>query len=412
MRHYSNAKGDGKLFNVTVADHTGEIRVTGFNEVYDQIYEALQIGQVYIVSGGTLKPKDGRYNTTSHGFEITLNRGCQFELTEEPGGPEAIPRHNFRFVPVDQLEQMPDNAQADLCAVIVSSQEPVTFTAKTSGKEMTKRVLELADQSQAKIELTVFGEPKQAFGEGAVVAVRNAKIGSWNAKSLTLWADSAITVNPDISQAHELMGWWRAQGSTQPLRSLSVQGGGGGGSKNARRIVFSDIDDQALGLNGDADAFQARCRVTHVKTDQRQLWYIACPSCKKKLVGADEMGDMQAHCDRCDKTVGGIRRWIFQATCNDTSGSRYVSFFDDTACVLLGGKTADEMAALRDNDPGGFERHFIASSFSTYMLRGRVKSEMYNDEARLKVSCTGLQPIDFLSEGQQLLREIHQMRSA
>eukprot|EP00964_Phaeocystis_antarctica_P035299 scaffold20158_cov45-Phaeocystis_antarctica.AAC.1 len=30
-----NAKGEGKLFNVLVADHTGDIRMTGFNETLD-----------------------------------------------------------------------------------------------------------------------------------------------------------------------------------------------------------------------------------------------------------------------------------------------------------------------------------------------------------------------------------------
>ena len=34
-----NAKGEGKLFNVLVADHTGDIRMTGFNETLDQYYE-------------------------------------------------------------------------------------------------------------------------------------------------------------------------------------------------------------------------------------------------------------------------------------------------------------------------------------------------------------------------------------
>ena len=37
-RTYRNAKGEGKLFNVLVADHTGDIRLTGFNEVLDQYY--------------------------------------------------------------------------------------------------------------------------------------------------------------------------------------------------------------------------------------------------------------------------------------------------------------------------------------------------------------------------------------
>ena len=54
-RTYRNAKGDGKLFNVLVADNTGDIRMTGFNETLDQFYERLQVGRCYVVSGGTIK---------------------------------------------------------------------------------------------------------------------------------------------------------------------------------------------------------------------------------------------------------------------------------------------------------------------------------------------------------------------
>ena len=61
-----------------------------------------------------------------------------------------------------------------------------------------------------------------------------------------------------------------------------------GAAGAARRIVFSDIDDLALGLNSDADVFQVRATLTHIKTDNRTMWYIACPGCKKKLATADE----------------------------------------------------------------------------------------------------------------------------
>lgn len=55
MRTYSNAKGEGKLFNLEIADQSGEIRVTGFNESHDAFYEKITVGRCYIVSGGTLK---------------------------------------------------------------------------------------------------------------------------------------------------------------------------------------------------------------------------------------------------------------------------------------------------------------------------------------------------------------------
>ncbi len=46
IRTYSNAKGEGRLFNVEFIDNTGEIRASGFNEQCDKFYELLQIDKV------------------------------------------------------------------------------------------------------------------------------------------------------------------------------------------------------------------------------------------------------------------------------------------------------------------------------------------------------------------------------
>lgn len=151
-----------------------------------------------------------------------------------------------------------------------------------------------------------------------------------------------------------------------------------------------------------------RCCVTHIKAD-RTLWYIACPHCKKKLTQADET-QLQAQCEKCDKTVMGSRRWIFVATCNDASGSRLVSFFDETGMVLLG-EPADQLAQYREQQPAAFDRYLIDHSFKSYTLRGRVKNETYQDEAKLKISCTNLVPLNYVDTGRALLQEIAALRS-
>ena len=46
IKHWSNQKGEGKLFSVTLMDETGEIRATGFNNVVDDLYEKLAEGKV------------------------------------------------------------------------------------------------------------------------------------------------------------------------------------------------------------------------------------------------------------------------------------------------------------------------------------------------------------------------------
>ena len=127
-RTYRNAKGEGKLcmplgleprtsrpatsrpqaglpltrltlprtVNVLVADNTGDIRMTGFNETLDQYYERLTVGRCYVVSGGTIKQANPQYNNTSHSCEITLGRQTTIEDSEEPSGPGSMVRVAWR----------------------------------------------------------------------------------------------------------------------------------------------------------------------------------------------------------------------------------------------------------------------------------------------------------------------------
>lgn len=46
IKHWSNQRGEGKLFSVTLMDETGEIRATGFNEAVDAFYNVLEEGKV------------------------------------------------------------------------------------------------------------------------------------------------------------------------------------------------------------------------------------------------------------------------------------------------------------------------------------------------------------------------------
>ncbi|KAI5285332.1 Replication factor A protein 1, partial [Ascosphaera aggregata] len=47
IRTYHNKNGEGKLFNATFIDGTGEIRATGFNDQVDKFYHLLEEGVVY-----------------------------------------------------------------------------------------------------------------------------------------------------------------------------------------------------------------------------------------------------------------------------------------------------------------------------------------------------------------------------
>ena len=127
------------------------------------------------------------------------------------------------------------------------------------------------------------------------------------------------------------------------------------------------------------------------------------------MAGADE-ANLGGTCEKCQREVSGTRRWIFSASCLDISGSRYVSFFDESGCKLLGA-TADELAPMKAEDPAAFDRYVAQRAFTRVVMRCTAKSDTYNEETRLKINCNAFTPIDYRAEAAKLLGEIGQMRA-
>lgn len=43
IRHWSNAKGEGKLFSMDLMDESGQIRVTAFRDQVDKFYDMIEV---------------------------------------------------------------------------------------------------------------------------------------------------------------------------------------------------------------------------------------------------------------------------------------------------------------------------------------------------------------------------------
>lgn len=73
IRHYNNAKGDGKVFSFDLLVSDGvEIRVTCINAVVDRFYDVIEVGKVYFISNGSFKPAQKNFNHLKNEWEIFL----------------------------------------------------------------------------------------------------------------------------------------------------------------------------------------------------------------------------------------------------------------------------------------------------------------------------------------------------
>jgi len=79
IRHYSNQRGEGRLFSVTLMDDSGEIKGTVWNAMVDELFEKLQETRVYFVSKARVNLAKKKFSTISNDYELSLDRGTEIE---------------------------------------------------------------------------------------------------------------------------------------------------------------------------------------------------------------------------------------------------------------------------------------------------------------------------------------------
>ena len=79
IRQWSNQKGEGRLFNVTFMDESGEISATGFNQAVDDFYEKLQEGKTYYISKARVGIAKKRFTNVSNEYDLSLSKETTIE---------------------------------------------------------------------------------------------------------------------------------------------------------------------------------------------------------------------------------------------------------------------------------------------------------------------------------------------
>jgi replication factor A1 len=73
VKEWSNSRGRGKLFNMTLMDETGEIRATGFNKAVDELFDRVEEGKVYFVSRARVNVAKKKFSNLANEYEIMLD---------------------------------------------------------------------------------------------------------------------------------------------------------------------------------------------------------------------------------------------------------------------------------------------------------------------------------------------------
>ncbi|XP_076916678.1 replication protein A 70 kDa DNA-binding subunit A-like [Bidens hawaiensis] len=410
LRHYNNVKGDGKVFSFDLLDADGdEIRTTCFNAVADQFYNQIEVGKVYFISKGNIKPAQKAYNHLNNEQEITLDYSSTIQPCLEDD--RSIPQQQFHFRPIAEIENLGNNTIIDIIGVVYSI-KPSSSIMKKNNTETLKQTLCLKDTSGRSVEVTLWGNFCNKEGQTLqnmcdsgtfpVLAIKAARVGEFNGKNVGTISTSQLFIEPDFPEGRELKTWYDNVGKNTPSISLSSDNI----ARTDVRKTISQIKDEKLGTNEKPDWITVSATLSYIKPEP--FCYTACPimlgdrKCSKKVT---QNSDDKWQCDRCDLAVDQCDyRYILQMQLEDHTGITWATAFQEAGEEIIG-ISAKELHCIRneEQDEDRFMEILRNALRNKYNFKLKVKVETYNDEQCVKSTVVNVEKIKFSSDTSFLL---------
>ncbi|KAG6814572.1 hypothetical protein H0H92_000100 [Tricholoma furcatifolium] len=375
IRTWSNARGEGKLFNVTLMDDTGEIRATGFNLVVDELYSKLEEGKVYYISKARVNLAKKKFSNLANDYELSLERNTEVEECLETSN---LPTIKYHFVPLNGLEEVAKDTTCDVIA-IVKEVGPLTEIVSKQNRNITKRELVLVDQSGFSVRMTLWGKQAEQYSaelDSPVIAFKGAKVSDFGGRSLSMVSSSTMAINPDIEECFEIRGWYDSRGAGQSFQAQPTGGGGGfsSGFKREEMRCIADVKEAQLGQQDKVEYFSTRATIMHIKAEN--IMYPACPTpgCSKKVI--DINGSWR--CEKCSKSFDAPEyRYTVALAVADYSGQAWLQGFNDVGVAVFG-MPAHELVEIRENNEARFNGILHKANCGTFNFACRAKQDEYN----------------------------------
>ena len=247
IRKFTNAKGEGQFFKVELSDASGTTSGTFFGQAVDLFFEKIHVGNVYVFSKGSVKAGNLRFDSSE--YVLTFDKCSEIQPGEED---HTIPRITFDFKALADIEQSIPGTLVDIRAVVYSASETITFTARSTNKELTKKVVGLWDSSGAGtgcfVDLALWGESAQqsGFDVGAVVLLKSARVGEYQGVK-NLSSPSSVEINPDHPEAFMLLAKFEALNSCGSMVQPSSRFRSTAAASSRKTIKAMHEEDMNLG---------------------------------------------------------------------------------------------------------------------------------------------------------------------
>lgn len=292
-----------------------------------------------------------------------------------------VPDVRYNFTSIGNLQSVEPNTTIDTIGVLKEVGESNEIISKTSSKPFTKRELTLVDDTMHSVRLTVWGKTAESFDvpPNSVIAFKGVKVSDFGGRSLSLLSSGTMNVDPDIDEAHKLKGWYDASGNSDNF--ITHQQSTGTVSRRQEYKTIAQINDERIGMSGDAEYFTLKATIMYVKHET--FAYPACASqgCNKKVV---ETEPGQWRCEKCDLTHPRPEwRYIMNINVSDHTGQMWLSGFDESGRDIMG-MSANELVEMKENDETTTraDKTFADATCKTWVFRCRAKLDTFQDQER------------------------------
>lgn len=201
-----SCKNGTKQLRLHLADASGTISAVVYNMEAVDFFKLFEIEKVYSICGFNINWAKKQFTHLEHDYEIILSYKCTTKLHENDS---CVPGISYNFVTIADIANMAEKQKVDCIAVCRDSH--FTTGRTKNNTEYHRRVLQLTDNSNASIKLTLWGDDARRWDNQPpfIVAVKGAIVSMYNeSKSLQMADGSTIKIDPDLPESHSLRNWY------------------------------------------------------------------------------------------------------------------------------------------------------------------------------------------------------------
>ncbi|XP_059076359.1 replication protein A 70 kDa DNA-binding subunit E-like [Cryptomeria japonica] len=353
IKAYSTATKNGHVFSFDIVDCDGsEIRITCFDEIAKLHSNRVDIGSHYIISKGSVKEANARYNKLNNHLEITLS---DTSILKHCTNEEQPDQQSPPFTPITELFHLTNNTLVDIIGLVLYVGDIIPIHRK-DGSQTQKRLVKINDLFGSKIDINLWGPMVEQKGlelknmltndSLLILALLNARVGYFNGKLINITVETTLHINPNFLEVELLTLRGKDPLLAVPFVAHTIHIDG-----RYTRMTISSIREQ---MSIKLETIQTTLLVVlcFVNINDQNFYYATCPlivngrPCKKKCT---QHADGSWFCYRCQMSMQDCNySYLLPLKLQDATGTLWATAFDEGAIHLLH-KTEKQLYALQND---------------------------------------------------------------